>query len=115
MSLFGGLFQQRKNDENRKHDRIPGHGARVQIDSHHYPVEDISTVGFRLFPYEGDLIVRQQFSFRFKLVLSGESYDIPSHGLVVRIDEFGLAARYQRPQPYYQHIMAEYLRATKLM
>ena len=112
MSLFNGLFGARRHAEDREHDRAPGHGVRVRIDSHVYQVEDLSPVGFRLYPYDGDLIARQQFNFRFQLVLNGESHDFPCKGYVVRIDEKGLAAKYQRPQPYYQHILAEYLRAT---
>jgi hypothetical protein len=112
MALFGGLFGSKRHEDERAHHRAPGHGVRVQIDRHVYQVQDLSPGGFRLFPYDGDLIARQNFAFRFHVVLHGESYDIPCHGYVVRIDEKGLAARYQRPQPYYQHILSEYLRAT---
>ncbi|MBP5855509.1 hypothetical protein KAJ83_00685 [Marivibrio halodurans] len=112
MSLFGGLFGARRGAEEREHDRAPGHGVRVRIDRNTYQVEDLSAVGFRINPYDGDLIARQQFTFRFQLVLNGESHDFPCQGYVVRIDENGLAAKYQRPQPYYQHVLVEFLRAT---
>eukprot|EP00752_Nemacystus_decipiens_P000712 g712.t1 len=116
MSLFGGLFSgaSKKSAEPREHERAPGHGARVQIDSKTYTVADLSTVAFRLSPYEGDLIERQQFGFRFHIVLNGESHEIPARGVVVRIDENGLAAKYQRPQPYHQHVLQEYVRLTEM-
>jgi len=113
MALFSSLFRSGKiADDAREHERAPGLGARVTIDRKSYPVEDLSTGGFRLHPYDGDLIARQQFSFRFHLVLNGESYEFPARGLVVRIGETGLAAKYQKPQPYYRHILEEYLRAS---
>lgn len=113
MALFGGLFKSAKTaDDAREHERAPGHGARVTIDRKSYVVDNLSASGFRIQPYDGDLIPRQQFSFRFHLVLNGESYEFPARGLVVRIDDAGLAAKYQKPQPYYRHILDEYLRAS---
>lgn len=113
MALFKSLFGNVKSDDSREHARGPGHGCRVQIDRKDYQVHDLSMGGFRLHPYDGDLIARQQFEFKFLIALNGESYEIPAHGYVVRIDEQGMAAKFQKPQPFFRHIIDEYLQATR--
>lgn len=116
MSLFKSLFgAQKVEEESREHDRTPGHGCRVRIDSKEYQVHDLSMGGFRLHPYDGPLIAKQYFDFKFLLVLNGESYEVPAHGYVVRIDEEGLAAKFQKPQPFFRHILNEYIEVTRTM
>lgn len=85
----------------------PPPNAHILIDRVKYVVADLGTKAFRAFPYEGGLIARQQFSFRFVLEIDGNITEFPCHGLVMKIDGEGLLARYTPPNPVYQRTLIE--------
>lgn len=83
---------------------------KVLIGRLEYEAEEFAIGSFRVRPYEGDLIARQQFDFRIVLDQAGEPLQIPCRGVVVRMDdEHGLIARYQSPPPVYLRKLADYL------
>lgn len=93
-----------------KVDRPP----KVMIDRHEYEPEEFILGSFRIRPYDGDLIAKQQFDFRIVFEQGGEPVDIACRGIVVRLDDqAGLVARYHQPQPFYQRKLIDYLRAWK--
>ena len=78
------------------------------------PPEEFAMGSFRIRPYDGDLIAKQQFDFRIAFQLNGDPVEFACHGMVVKMDDkVGLVARYQPPQPFYERKLIEYLRAWK--
>ncbi|MBP2299430.1 hypothetical protein [Azospirillum picis] len=92
----------------------PSSPPRIVIDHHEYQPEEFVIGSFRLRPYDGDLIAKQQFDFRLVFDLGGDPVDIGCRGLVVKLTgESGLVARYQSPQPFYERKLVDYLKAWK--
>lgn len=92
----------------------PTEPPHIVVDHHEYTPEEFVFGSFRIRPYQGDLIAKQQFDFHVAFTLGGEQVDFTCHGLVVKCDEqVGLVARYMRPQPYYERRLIEYLRLWK--
>lgn len=88
----------------------------IVIDHTEYVPEEFAIGSFRLRPYEGDLIARQQFDFRMVFNLGEDPVDVACHGLVVKMTpETGLVARYKSPQPFYEKKLMDYIRAWKGM
>lgn len=79
--------------------------ARVRIDSRSYTVSRLWRDAFQIDGYTGDLIARQRFDFSFLFELAGEPVEVPTHGVVIRVDGGRLVARFLAPQPYYQKVM----------
>lgn len=93
----------------------PANPPTIVIDHHEYVPEEFVMGSFRIRPYDGDLIAKQQFDFRLVFDLGGEdAVDVACRGLVVKMNEqTGLVARYQSPQPFYERKLIDYLRAWK--
>lgn len=92
----------------------PSAPPKILIDRHEYQPEEFVIGSFRIRPYDGDLIAKQQFDFRLSFDLGGESHEFVCRGIVVRLDEqSGLVARYQPPQPFYERKLIEYMRLWK--
>lgn len=85
----------------------PPPNAHILVDRVKYVVTDLGTKAFRAAPYDGGLIARQQFLFRFVLDIDGNVTEFPCQGLVVKIDGEGLLARYTAPNPLYQRALIE--------
>ena len=86
----------------------------ILIDRHEYLPEEFAVGSFRIRPYDGDLIAKQQFDFRIAFSLGSDSIEFACHGVVVKMDnKAGLVARYQLPQPFYERKLIEYLRLWK--
>ncbi|MCW2244461.1 hypothetical protein M2352_000052 [Azospirillum fermentarium] len=84
--------------------------VRIIIDRNEYQAEEFALGSFRIRPYDGDLIAKQQFDFRLAFALGEEAFDIACRGQVVKLDEkSGLVARYQKPQPFYERKLVEYI------
>lgn len=83
----------------------------IRIDSHDYPAAEFVAGGFRIRPYDGDLIPKQSFDFRVTFSLNNEPVEVACRGMVVRLDDqSGLVARYAQPQPFYERRIADYLK-----
>ncbi|WP_448204165.1 hypothetical protein [Azospirillum sp. sgz302134] len=92
----------------------PANPPLVRIDRHEYTPEEFALGSFRLRPYDGDLIAKQQFDFRMYFELDNEPVEFACRGVVVKMDEqVGLVARYQSPQPFYERKLIDYLRLWK--
>lgn len=92
----------------------PANPPIIVIDHHEYIPEEFALGSFRLRPYEGDLIARQQFDFHMVFDLGEDPVDVACHGLVVKMtEETGLVARYKSPQPFYEKKLIDYVRAWK--
>jgi len=92
----------------------PSAPPSIVIDRHEYKPEEFAMGSFRIRPYDGDLIAKQQFDFRITFQLGGDPVEIVCRGVVVKMDDkVGLVARYQQPQPFYERKLVEYLRAWK--
>lgn len=87
---------------------------RIIVDRHVYQPEDFGLGSFRIRPYEGDLIARQQFDFRIAFKLDEDNVEFGCRGMVMKLDgESGLIARFQKPQPFYERKLLLYLRKWK--
>ncbi|MCG5242224.1 hypothetical protein [Azospirillum doebereinerae] len=92
----------------------PATPPKIVIDHHEYVPEEFALGSFRIRPYDGDLIGKQQFDFRMVFDLGNDPVDVACHGLVVKMtDQTGLVARYQSPQPFYERKLIDYVRAWK--
>ena len=92
----------------------PSGPPRILIDRHDYQPEELVLGSFRIRPYDGDLIARQQFDFKITFTLHGELVEFACRGMVVKMDDTaGLVARYQLPQPFYERKLIEYMRLWK--
>ncbi len=86
----------------------------IVIDRHEYTPEEFVMGSFRIRPYDGDLIAKQQFDFRMVFDLGNDPVDVACRGMVVKMsDQTGLVARYQSPQPFYERKLIDYMRAWK--
>lgn len=90
-------------------------GIQVAIDRHQYGVADMSIRTFLIAPYDGDLIPKQKFAFKFILDKTGKSDPITifCQGYVRTIDQNGMLAIFRQPQPVYQQVLINYLLETK--
>ncbi len=92
----------------------PKTAPTIVIDRHEYQPEEFILGSFRIRPYGGDLIAKQQFDFRIMFQQGGETVDFACRGQVMRCNaETGLVARFQMPQPFFQKKLVEYLRNWK--
>lgn len=92
----------------------PSSPPKVIVDHHEYIPEEFVIGSFRVRPYEGDLIAKQQFDFRVAFKLGDDEVEFICRGLVVKSDaQAGLVARYSRPQPFYEKKLIDYLRVWK--
>ncbi|HYG88678.1 MAG TPA: hypothetical protein VD978_20725 [Azospirillum sp.] len=92
----------------------PSAPPNILIDRHAYAPAEFALGSFRIRPYEGDLIAKQQFDFKIAFSLGEEQIEFACHGVVVKMDsQAGLVARYAKPQPFYERKLVDYLRAWK--
>ena len=92
----------------------PANPPYIRVDRHEYLPEEFALGSFRIRPYDGDLIAKQQFDFRIGFELANEPVEFACRGIVVKMtEETGLVARYQHPQPFYERKLIEYLRLWK--
>ena len=92
----------------------PSNPPYIRIDRHEYLPEEFALGSFRIRPYDGDLIAKQQFDFRIVFQLGEESLDFACRGIVVKMDEqVGLVARYHHPSPFYERKLIDYLKLWK--
>lgn len=92
----------------------PSTPPSIHIDHNEYTPEEFALGSFRIRPYDGDLIAKQQFDFKIAFTLSGDAIEFACRGIVVKMDaQVGLVARYLHPQPFYERKLLEYLKLWK--
>ena len=92
----------------------PSGPPHIMIDRHEYEPAEFALGSFRIRPYDGDLIAKQQFDFRIVFQLGEERFDFACRGMVVKMDDTaGLVARYSQPQPFYERKLIDYLKSWK--
>lgn len=92
----------------------PSGPPHILIDRHEYEPAEFAMGSFRIRPYDGDLIAKQQFDFRIAFPMGDERIEFACRGVVVKMDDTaGLVARYSHPQPFYERKLLDYLRAWK--
>jgi hypothetical protein len=88
--------------------------AYLQIDRQQHGLSDLGVRTLRVYPYDGDLIERQNFAFTLVLNLDGEETRIPGQGTVRQITpNEGLIAQFAAPQPFYDRKLIEFLARFK--
>ena len=92
----------------------PAGPPHILIDRNEYEPAEFAIGSFRIRPYDGDLIAKQQFDFRIAFTLGEERIEFACRGIVVKMDgTAGLVARYSQPQPFYERKLLDYLKAWK--
>lgn len=92
----------------------PSGPPHILIDRNDYEPAEFAIGSFRIRPYDGDLIAKQQFDFRIAFALGEEKIEFACRGIVVKSDATaGLVARYSQPQPFYERKLLDYLKAWK--
>ena len=85
-------------------------GAQIFIDSKEYFPAELGVRSFRIYPYEGELIERQHFSFTFVLTLDKEEVRFPGYGVVRQLTpDKGLSAQFTPPQPFFDQKLIEFV------
>ncbi|WP_431855503.1 hypothetical protein [Azospirillum sp.] len=92
----------------------PSGPPHILIDRNEYEPAEFAMGSFRIRPYDGDLIAKQQFDFRIAFQSGDERIEFACRGIVVKMDgTAGLVARYSQPQPFYERKLIDYLKAWK--
>lgn len=80
--------------ERRAAPRVELKRGMAKIDSKTFSVKNLSTRGFVLESYQGDLVAHQRVYLTLVLAVGGEERDFATDAVVVRTDERSLAARF---------------------
>ena len=92
----------------------PSNPPFIRVDRHEYLPEEFALGSFRIRPYDGDLIAKQQFDFRLAFELDNEPVEFGCRGLVVKMDDqVGLVAHFRTSQPFYERKLIEYMKLWK--
>ena len=110
MSLLSRLLGTEKpKTDRRRAGRVHGAGIRVRIDSHVYPVGDLSGSGLRVENYDGSIVERQAVHFELHLMTANRITKMPAHGVAIRCDTDGLAIRFSKMLPFYRRQLEEFV------
>ncbi len=90
-------------------------GAQVVIGGQKYPIQDVSIGGFRISPYDGDLVERQEFDLVFRLIIDYCVTECRSRGLVYRIDQHGLVALFTTDQPAFYQKLCQFIERSRTL
>ncbi|MBI3516240.1 MAG: hypothetical protein HY060_19585 [Proteobacteria bacterium] len=80
--------------ERRHAPRIALKRASAKVDSKTFPLANVSTTGFLLGAYEGDLIARQRVYLTLMIEVDGQPQDYLTDAVVVRLSDKSLAGRF---------------------
>ncbi|MEI8395861.1 MAG: hypothetical protein WCF85_14065 [Rhodospirillaceae bacterium] len=84
--------------------------ARLTIDSSEYNLVELSTRNFRIYPYEGDLIEKQNFTFSLFLTVGGDEQKFSGRGIIRQITpDRGLFAQFAAPQPSFDRLLQDFV------
>ncbi|CAK0772063.1 PilZ domain-containing protein [uncultured Gammaproteobacteria bacterium] len=88
--------------------------AKIRIDRQDFVAVELGIRSFRIHPYDGGLIARQNFEFSLIFTVNGEEIEMPGRGVVKSQDDNdGLRALFGAPQPFYQKMLTQFLIAQK--
>jgi hypothetical protein len=85
--------------DRRRAARIELKRGSVKVDSKTFTLKNLSTQGFLLTPYDGDLVARQRVYLTLTLQVDGQELDYATDAQVVRIDARNLAGRFNDLRP----------------
>ena len=85
--------------ERRRAPRIELKRGGAKVDSKTFVLKNVSTQGFLLEAYDGDLIARQRVYLTLMLPVDGQELDYRTDAQVVRIDARNLAGRFNDLRP----------------
>ena len=92
------MFTSRKKTtavaERRHAPRVELQRASAKVDRKTFPLANLSTAGFLLGAYEGDLIARQRVYLTLLLEVDGQQHDYLTDAVVVRLSDKRLAGRF---------------------
>ena len=97
--------------ENRAVPRTDASGGLVRIDSKEYAIANISTGGFLLKPYEGDLIKHQRFYLTLVFSAGENTIEFAADARVARVGPEGLGAYFLNLRPDAQWFLQEFLQS----
>jgi hypothetical protein len=109
MSWFARIISGKSAaDGGQQNASVPG--ARLLIDRQEYGLAELGVRTFRVRPYEGALIGRQNFSFTLILTVDNEEFSCLGSGVVREISaQQGLIAKFLAPQPVFDRKLMEFL------
>ena len=112
-SIFGGNKTSETAESGQVERTTTLADAHVVIDHRQYALAELGVRSFRIQPYEGDLIERQNFTFTLTFTVVSEPCRILGRGLVRHITEKeGLTAQFNAPQPLLDRKLMEFLALT---
>jgi len=98
-----GLLSRKPRDhavaDRRRAPRIELKRGSVKVDSKTFTLKNLSTQGFLLTPYDGDLVARQRVYLTLTLQVDGQELDYATDAQIVRIDARNLAGRFNDLRP----------------
>ena len=94
MSFLSRASRTQSVVERRRAPRIELKRGAVKVDSKTFSLKNLSTGGFLLTPYDGDLIARQRVYLTLLLQVDGKEQDYLTDAHVVRVAERDLAGRF---------------------
>ena len=84
--------------------------VRVVIDRHEYGVVDLGVRTFRIHPYQGELIERQNFTLSMTFPYDTDEFKMTGRGVVRHLtDVDGLTAQFAAPQPCLDKKLMEFI------
>jgi hypothetical protein len=97
--------------ERRTAPRVELKHGLAKIDSKTFPVKNLSTHGFVLGAYEGDLIAHQRVYLTLVLAVNGQELDFATDAVVVRTSDRTLAGRFNNLRHDARRAIEQYFQA----
>ena len=116
MSWLSKIIGGGKSDEADKGDSAASllSTVRVTIDRHEYGVVELGVRTFRLHPYQGELIERQNFTFTLTFPTDGDEFKMSGRGVVRHLTGTeGLTAQFAAPQPFLDKKLMDFIGRIK--
>lgn len=85
------------------------HGS-AKVDSKTYRLKNISTTGFLLQPYRGDMVPRQRVYLKLIIMVNGQEREFAVDAFVVRVVGDSLAARFFSLRPDARRVIESFQR-----
>ncbi len=90
-------------------------GAKLIIGRQEYGLAELGVRTFRIHPYSGELIWKQNFSFNLVITVDKEEHTGAGFGVVRELsDKRGLVAQFAPPQPVFDKKLMEFLAQRRL-
>ncbi len=99
MPLLSRKRRETQIQDRRRARRIELRGGTAKVDSKTFSLKNLSTAGFLVTLYQGDLIARQRVYLTLLLHVDGTQQDFDIDAQVVRIDADHLAGRFNNLRP----------------